>query len=167
MLQRRSRAAVETHEGAQPPHHFRGALDLSGRLFGGRGECGRIGGAFAQRVVDEAGVGARRRQRLVDLMRDGGCELAEIAEPRHLRERFPVQPKLPFGAAALRDERAGDEAGSGEDEHQHLERHQILRIVAEQLDAGDEAELRQQNTEADALEPASAPPSTRSAGTST
>ena len=105
---RRSRAAVETHEGAQPPHHFRGALDLSGGLFGGRGECGRIGGAFAQRVVDEAGVGARRRQRLVDLMRDGGCHLAKIAEPRHLRERFPVQPKLLFRTAALRDERAGD-----------------------------------------------------------
>ncbi len=86
-------------------------------------------------------------------MRDGSSELAEIAESRHLRERFPVQPKLPFGAAAFRDERAGDEAGPGQDEHQHLKRHQILRIVAEQLDAGNDAELRQQDPETDALEP--------------
>jgi hypothetical protein len=66
---------------AQAAHHFRGAMGVPDRAAGRLArafEVGRLGGQHPQ-----AGPGVRddARQRVVDLVGDGGCQRAERGDP--------------------------------------------------------------------------------------
>ena len=90
----RTVAAIEPHQGTQVAHDFSGALNLRHRLLRGLGDCHDIDRCLAHRIVYQPRISAGRHQRLIELMRHRGRELAHAAEPGKTRMRFLLQAQL-------------------------------------------------------------------------
>ena len=106
----RTIAAVKAHQCAKMPHHAGGAFDLRDRLLCGLGHRVDVRLAGANGIGDQPRVSAGRHQRLVYLVRYGGGEFADAAEPRQPRQRFLMQAQLRLGAVAFGDEYACDKS---------------------------------------------------------
>ena len=102
----RTIAAVEAHQRAKMPHHAGGAFDLRGCLHCGLGHRVDDRVAGANGINDQPRVGAGRHQGLVYLVRYGGGEFADAAEPRQPRQGFLMLAQLRLGAVAFRNQYA-------------------------------------------------------------
>ena len=125
-------------------HDLGGALDLRHRLFRRLRHDADVDRSRAHRVVHQPRIGARRHQRLVELVRHRGGEFAHAAEPRQSRQLLLLQAQLRLGAPPLGHQFAGDQPGHRQHQHQRLERREVERARRQQLNAEDEAELRDQ-----------------------
>ena len=96
-----------------------------------------------------AGERARRRHRLIDLVRQGRRHAAHEVHargPPRLRLHL-LEPRLRLargqvGALALADHHADQQAGHGEDQHDELELGEHARVISVLMQHGDEAQLR-------------------------
>ncbi|MFY9990123.1 MAG: hypothetical protein WAL40_03645 [Rhodoplanes sp.] len=68
-------------------------------------------------LTDEAHIIADRGQGLVDLMREGGGELAHAAQARNAGDRLLMHAQLPFGPLLLRHERPDGEPRDRKNDH--------------------------------------------------
>ncbi|MCZ7643453.1 MAG: hypothetical protein M5U33_13245 [Pseudorhodoplanes sp.] len=119
----------------------------------------RLVAAGAQDVLRRARQRARRRHRLVDLVRQRGGHAADEVEARGLRGLGfgDLQTRLglarePVGGAPLADHDADDQAGGGEDQHQHLQLGEGARVIVVDVQERHHAELGHRQREAGAVE---------------
>ncbi len=146
-------------EVAHAPHDAGGVIDLRDQVGKIAVGARMIDARRAQELLDGACKRTRRRHRLVDLVRERGGHAAHEGEAGGLcgLQLFRPQPRLdlPHGAgglAALGHDHADRQAGGGQDQHERLELGEHIGVVAMVLQQSHEAELRQREPEAGAVE---------------
>ena len=130
---------AQADEVAQPPHDLGRALNLRDDPLGGFG-----GRRDARRVAGEARIVGDGGERLVDLVRQGGRELAHGAEPEGAIERLLVDAQLLLRALLLADQHADGKARQGEHDHERLIGGHVGGRVLREMDGCDQSDLGQQ-----------------------
>ena len=147
-LRRARFAMAQANEVAQPPHDLGRAIDLRNDPLGGFG-----GRRDARSIAGDARVVGDGSERLVDLVRQGGRELAHAAEPEGAIERLLVDAQLLLRALLLADQNADREAGQGEHHHERLVGCHVGGRVLGEVDGGDQSDLGQQQADRHPFQP--------------
>ena len=92
---------------------------------------GAVALAVFQVLLNESGIIGDCGQRLVDLVGDGGGELAGAAKTENLCAGFLIEAQLLLHPAAFGYEPSDRQARKCEHEHETLERSQIVSLIAQ------------------------------------